>query len=136
MAGGTIFGRLLGHVVFVIEFKTRRVTIAGIHPQPYGAWMEQLARKLTDPVAGCLRTAAPLIHDRDPLYTRVFGEILTGGGVPPIRLPPKRPNLNASAERFVRSIKEECLNRVVPLGPTLGGSARVAGSDAGSGAGA
>ena len=103
-------------VFFVIELKTRRVTIAGIHPQPYGAWMEQLARKLTDPVAGCLRTAAPLIHDRDPLYTRGFGEILTGGGVQPIRLPPKRPNLNASAERFVRSIKEECLNRVVPLG--------------------
>ena len=75
------------------------------HPQPYGAWMEQLARNLTDPVEGCLRTASHLIHDRDPLYTRVFGEILTGGGVQPIRLPPKSPNLNAYAERFVRSIK-------------------------------
>ena len=103
-------------VFFVIELKTRRVTIAGIHPQPYGAWMEQLARNLTDPVEGCLRTASPLIHDRDPLYTRVFGEILMGGGVQPIRLPPKSPNLNAYAERFVRSIKEECLSRVVPLG--------------------
>ena len=103
-------------VFFVIELETRRVTIAGIHPQPYGAWMEHLARTLTDPVEGCLRTAAHLIHDRDPLYTRVFGEILTGGGVQPIRLPPKSPNLNASAERFVRSIKEECLSRVVPLG--------------------
>ena len=51
------------------------MTIAGIHPQPYGAWMEQLARNLTDPVEGCLRTASHLIHDRDPLYTRVFGEI-------------------------------------------------------------
>ena len=59
-------------------------------------------------------TASPLIHDRDPLSTRVFGEILTGGGVQPIRLPPQRPNLNASAERFVRSIKEECLSCVVP----------------------
>ena len=103
-------------VFFVIERETRRVTIAGIPPQPYGAWMEQLARKLTDPVEGCLRTASHLIHDRDPLYTRVFGEILTGGGVQPIRLPPKSPNLNAYAERFVRSIKEECLHRVVPLG--------------------
>ena len=92
-------------VFFVIERETRRVTIAGIHPQPYGAWMEQLARNLTDPVEGCLRTASHLIHDRDPLYTRVFGEILTGGGVQPIRLPPKSPNLNAYAERFVRSIK-------------------------------
>ena len=103
-------------VFFVIELETRRVTIAGIHPQPYGAWMEQLARNLTNPVEGCLRTASHLIHDRDPLYTRVFGEILTGGGVRPIRLPPKSPNLNAYAERFVRSIKEECLSRVVPLG--------------------
>ena len=92
-------------VFFVIERETRRMTIAGIHPQPYGAWMEQLARNLTDPVEGCLRTASHLIHDRDPLYTRVFGEILTGGGVQPIRLPPKSPNLNAYAERFVRSIK-------------------------------
>ena len=47
---------------------------------------------------------------------QVFGEILEGGGVQPIRLPPKSPNLNADAERFVRSMKEECLSRVVPLG--------------------
>ncbi len=75
-----------------------------------------MARNLTDPVDGCLRRARYLIHDRDPLYTRVFGEILEGGGVQSIRLPPKSPNLNAYAERFVRSIKEECLSRVVPLG--------------------
>ena len=103
-------------VFFVIALQSRRVTIAGIHPQPYGAWMEQMARNLTDPVDGCLRRARYLMHDRDPLYTRVFGEILEGGGVQPIRLPPKSPNLNAYAERFVRSMKEECLSRVVPLG--------------------
>ena len=103
-------------VFFVIELRSRRVTIAGIHPQPGGAWMEQQARNVTDPVDGCLRRARPLIHDRDPLYTRVFGEILESAGVQPIRLPPKSPNLNAYAERFVRSIKEECLTRVVPLG--------------------
>ena len=102
-------------VFFVIELQTRRVTIAGIHPQPGGAWMEQQARNLTDPGDGFLRTAHPDSRPRS-LYTRVFGEILTSGGVQPIRLPPKSPNLNAYAERFVRSIKEECLNRVVPLG--------------------
>ena len=96
-------------VFFVIELKTLHVTIAGIHPQPDGAWMEQMARTLTDPVDGVLRTAHHLIHDRDPLYTQVYGEILTSSGVQPIRLPPKSPNLNAYAERFVRSIKEECL---------------------------
>ena len=77
---------------------------------------KQMARNLTDPVEGCLRRARYLIHDRDPLNTRVFGEILEGGGDQPIRLPPKSPNLNADAERFVRSMKEECLSRVVPLG--------------------
>jgi putative transposase len=103
-------------VCFLIELHSRRVHIAGIHPLPNGPWMEQLARNVTDPVAGFLRTARHLIHDRDLLYTRVFGEILVSGGVRPIRLPPRSPNLNAYAERFVRSIKEECLNRVVPLG--------------------
>ena len=50
------------------------------------------------------------------MHTRVCSDILTSGGVQPIRLPPKSPNLNAYAERFVRSIKQECLRRVVPLG--------------------
>jgi len=103
-------------VFFVIELPTRRVPIAGLHPQPGGGWVEQMARNLTDPVDGFLRAARPLIHDRDPLYTRGFAEILRGGWVQPIRLPPKSPNLNAYAERFVRSSTEECLHRVVPLG--------------------
>ncbi len=103
-------------MLFVLELKTRRVKIAGIHPQPYGEWMEQMARNLTDAVEGFLRGARHLIHDRDPLYTRTFLEILKSSGVQPIRLPPRSPNLNAYAERFVRSIKEECLSRVVLLG--------------------
>ena len=89
----------------MIELKTRRVHIAGIYPQPYGAWMEQMARNLTGTVDGFLRTVRQLIHDRDPLYTRLFGKILRSGGAQPIRLPPKSPNLNAYAERFVRSIQ-------------------------------
>ena len=113
--GLTLAGLPRDLVCFVIALQSRRVTIAGIHPQPYGTWMEQMARNVTDPVDGCLRRARYLIHDRDPLSTRGFGEILEGGGVQPIRLQPKSPNLNAYAERFVRSI-EECLSRVVPLG--------------------
>ena len=85
----TLAGLRRYFVFFVIVLKTRRVHIAGIHPQPDGRWMEQMARNLTDPVDGFLRTARQLIHDRDPLYTRVFGEILTSGDVGPIRLPPK-----------------------------------------------
>ncbi len=103
-------------VLFVIELKTRYIHITGIHPVPDGAWMEQMARNLTDPDSGFLRASHHLIHDRDPLYTRVFEEILRSGGVQPVRLPARSPNLNAYAERFVRSIKEECLSRVVPLG--------------------
>ena len=78
--------------------------------------MEQMARNLTDAVDGFLRQASHLIHDRDPLFTHAFCEILKGSGVEPIKLPPRSPNLNAYAERFVRSIKEECLDRLVLLG--------------------
>ena len=78
--------------------------------------MEQLARNLTDPADGFLSGSRLFIHDRDPLYTQHFREILRSGGVRPVRLPARSPNLNAYAERFVRSIKEECLSRVVPLG--------------------
>ena len=103
-------------VLFVIELRTRYVHVVGIHPQPDGAWMEQMARNLTDPGEGFLRTSRYLLHDRDPLYTDDFEEILRSSGVSPVRLPARSPNLNAYAERFVRSIKEECLSRVVPLG--------------------
>jgi transposase InsO family protein len=54
--------------------------------------------------------------DRDPLFTRAFRAMLAASGVQSVRLPVRSPNLNAYAERFVRSIKSECLARVVPLG--------------------
>jgi transposase InsO family protein len=75
-----------------------------------------MARNLTGAVEGFLRETQHLIHDRDPLYTRTFLEILESSGVQPIKLPPRSPNLNAYAERFVRSIKEECLSRAILLG--------------------
>ncbi len=112
----TLAGLRRYFVFFVIELKTRRVEIAGIHHQPYGEWMERIARNLTDSFDGFLRGATHLIHDRDPLSTQRFDQILKNGDVTPIKLPPRSPNLNAYAERFVRSIKEECLSRVVVLG--------------------
>ena len=63
-------------VLFVIELRTRHVSIAGIHSQPDGAWMEQMARNLTDPSEGFLRTSRYLLHDRDPLFTGDFEELL------------------------------------------------------------
>ena len=106
-------GLLRYYVLFVIDLSTRRVHIAGIIYQPYGRWMEQLARNLTDDMDGFLLHNKYLIHDRDPVFTQRFREILESGGVQPVKLPPKTPNLNAYAERFVLSIKSECLNRLI-----------------------
>ena len=70
----TLAGLRRYFVFFVIELKTRRVHIAGIHPHPAGRWMEQLARNLTDPVDGFLRTVRQLIHDCDPVWCEKAAE--------------------------------------------------------------
>ncbi len=101
---------------FAIDVKTRRVHIAGIVRQPRGAWMKQVARDLTDEVDGFLKGMRHLIHDRDPLFTDAFREVLRGAGVECLKLPAHSPNLNAFAERFVLSIKSECQSKLVPLG--------------------
>ena len=107
-------------VLFVIELSTRRVEIAGITTQPDGVWMTQIARNLTDGVDGFLVGKKYLIHDRDPLFTQEFRETLEATGVGVVRLPARSPNLNAYAERFVRSIKESCLDRMILFGePSL-----------------
>jgi len=103
-------------VLFVIELSTRRVEIAGISTQPDGAWMAQVARNLTDVEDGFLVGKKYLIHDRDPLFTAEFRETLASAGVEAVCLPPRSPNLNACAERFVRSIKESCLDRMILFG--------------------
>ena len=78
--------------------------------------MGQLARNLTDPLEGFLRHSTKLIHDRDPLFTKRFNAILRSAGVKPILLPPRSPNLNAYAERFVKSMRSECLDKMNFLG--------------------
>jgi transposase InsO family protein len=103
-------------VLFVIDLKTRRIAIAGIVRQPDGEWMKQIARNLTDVDDGFLKKTRYLIHDRDPLFTEAFRELLKPSGVKTVKLPVRSPNLNAYAERFVRSIKSECLAKIVPLG--------------------
>jgi transposase InsO family protein len=103
-------------VLFVIDLKTRQIEIAGIVASPDGAWMSQIARNWTDSEDGFLARSRFLIHDRDPLFTKSFREILESSGVHPVKLPSRSPNLNAYAERFVRSIKSECLAQVIPIG--------------------
>jgi putative transposase len=103
-------------VLFFIELSTRRVEIAGISAAANGFWMTQIARNLTDSVDGLLAGKRYLIHDRDPLFTDEFLHTLKDTGVASVKLPPRSPNLNAHAERFVRSIKESCLERLILFG--------------------
>ena len=103
-------------VLFVIDLKTRKVEIAGIAEQPDGEWMKMAARNLTDCDAGFLTGTRYLIHDRDPLFSEGFRKILKPSGVKTVKLPARSPNLNAYAERFVRSVKSECLAQIIPLG--------------------
>jgi transposase InsO family protein len=110
------FGLVRYFVFFVIDIGSRRVHIAGISNQPSGAWMTQVARNLTDYFDGFLRGTHHLILDRDPLYTRAFRSTLAEADVNVVRLPARSPDLNAFAERFVLSVKSECLDRVIPLG--------------------
>ena len=112
----TLFGLARYHVLFAIDIGSRAVEIVGIGRDPDGRWMEQMARNLLDVEDGFLRGKRYLILDRDPLYTAAFRRMMKAAGVNVVRLPARSPNLNAYAERFVLSIKTECLERMVPLG--------------------
>jgi transposase InsO family protein len=102
--------------LFFLELSTRRVEVAGIATLANGLWMSQIARNISDSGEGLLAGKRYLIHDRDPLFTAEFLEILADSGVKSMRLPPRSPNLNAYAERFVRTIKESCLDRMILFG--------------------
>ena len=99
-----------------MELSTRKVEVAGIGAVPDGLWMTQIARNLTAGDDGILNGKRYLIHDRDPLFTAEFLKMLADIGVQSVRLPPRSPNLNAHAERFVRTIKESCLDRMILFG--------------------
>jgi transposase InsO family protein len=109
----TVFGLVRYLIFFALDLTTRRVQVAGISATPDGIWMNQMARNLTDAQDGFLSGKRYLIHDRDPLFTKEFREALSGAGVKSVKLPPRSPNLNANAERFVRTIKESCLDRMI-----------------------
>jgi putative transposase len=81
-----------------------------------GLWMSQIGRNLTDGIDGFLIGKRYLIHDRGPLFTAEFLEILADVRVKSVKVPPRSPKLTAHAERFVRSIKESCLDRMIWFG--------------------
>jgi putative transposase len=106
-------GLVTYYVLFFMELSTRRVHIAGITPNPDGHFMLQVARNLTDAVDGFLLGKRYLILDRDGKYTQEFRDFLTHAGTNIVRLPARSPNLNAYCERYVPSIKSECLDRMI-----------------------
>ena len=112
----TALGLVRYHVFFVIRLRTREVHIVGIVPEPHGPWMKQMARNMTDGLGGILSGCRYLIHDRASVFSEDFRMILLAVGIESLRLPARSPNLNAFAERFVRSIKESCLERMVLIG--------------------
>ncbi|HEY0483875.1 MAG TPA: hypothetical protein VGD37_40425 [Kofleriaceae bacterium] len=109
-------GGLVRYVWFVIDLESRRVHIAGLIRHPHDAGIQQVARNLTDSIDGFPRGKRYLIHDRDPLFTDAFRAVLRAAGIECLKLSARSSNLNAVAERFVLSIKPECLDKLVPLG--------------------
>ena len=109
-------GPVTHYLLFVISLADRAVKIAGITTRPDEPWMLQIARNVTDSQAGALHSKRYLIIDRDTKYSEQFRRLIRDAGTNVIRLPPRSPNLNAYAARFVRSIKDECLNRMIFIG--------------------
>jgi putative transposase len=112
----TLHGLVTYYVLFFIHLESRRVDIVGITVHPNEAWMKQIARNVTMDECGALLGCRYLLHDRDTKFTRSFQAIYISGGIRPLGLPARNPNLNAYAERWVRSVKEECLSRVILFG--------------------
>jgi putative transposase len=109
-------GLVTHYTLLVIHHATRAVRIVGTTVHPGSRFMDQVAKLLTDPVDGLLRHAKYLVIDRDSKFTDKFREILRDASVRVLRIPPSAPNCNALAERFVKSIKDECLDRMIFFG--------------------
>jgi putative transposase len=112
----TLRGLMTYYVLFFIHLESRRIGLAGVTRHPDEAWMEQMTRNGTMEDSGFLNNRRYLLHDRDRKYCQGFRDVIREGGIEPIALPAKSPNLNAYAERWVRSVKEECLSKLILLG--------------------
>jgi len=109
-------GLVTMYVLFVIEIRTRRVHFAGCTANPDAPWMKQVARNLTDCSDGFLLGRRFILMDRDGKFCDAFRSLLEVAGTKPVRLPARSPNLNAFIERFMRSLKSECLSRMIFFG--------------------
>jgi putative transposase len=109
-------GLVTYYVLFFLHLESRRVTLAGITRHPTEEWMTQIARNALDDSSGCLQPHRYVLHDRDSKFCAPFRDTLAAGGVKCLRLPPRSPNLNAFSERWVRSVKSECLSKLILFG--------------------
>ncbi len=112
----TLRGMVTCYVLFFIHLEARKVEVGGITAHPNERWMKQIARNVTMDEWGFLARCRYLIHDRDAKFCQSFRLIIESGGVTPVRLPTRSPNLNAYAERWVKSVKDECLSRLILFG--------------------
>jgi putative transposase len=112
----TLRGLITCYVLFFIHLESRRICLAGVSPHPDQEWMEQMARSVTMEDSGFLVNRKYLLHDRDSKYCSSFRHMIETGSVKTLALPARSPNLNAYAERWVRSVKEECLAKLILLG--------------------
>jgi putative transposase len=104
------------YVLFFIELHSRRVHLAGATENPSGTWTTQQARNLMIDSCAQERPVRFLIHDRDSKFSAAFDEVFRSEGIQVIRTPVRAPNANAHAERFVRTLREECLDWLLILG--------------------
>ena len=112
----TLGGLVTYYVLFFLHLGSRQIHVAGVTPHPNEAWMVQVARNVTMEEWGFLSPGQYLLHDRDGKYCPAFQQIIDAAGVKRVPLPPRSSNLNAYAERWVRSVKEECLSRLILFG--------------------
>jgi transposase InsO family protein len=108
-------GLVTYYVAFLLDVRSRRIQVIGCTPYPNEAFVVQCLRHATGDT-GLLSDGRLFLCDRDPKWSSAVEEWLGTAGVKVVRTPPSAPNCNAYAERFVRSVKEECLDRIVPLG--------------------
>ena len=112
-------GLITFYILVVMHLETRRIEIAGATPHPNSEWMRQVGRNLTDCVDGFFRLSTHVILDRHTKHLPLC-QILESSDIELVVLTPKSPNLNAHLERFMRSLKSECLDRVIFFGePSL-----------------
>ena len=98
------------YVLFVIELDRRRVWLAGVTANPTGAWVAQQARELLMDMGAQAGRFQLLIRDRDAKFTAAFDHVFTADGIRVVRTPVRAPKANAYAERWVRTVRTECLD--------------------------